>query len=353
MKELIVSCPNCSAKYNVAKYESGKKFKCKSCGKYLIVPEKPDEDDEGPPMVEEQEEKQAAKPSRAGRRGGTRGRRRPGGARGGTARRSRREEDEEVDDRMPVRLNKGPNWPLILGAGGGLILIFVVGGLAVSNMFERQRKAREAEEAAEQERRDSYKGGLGQAEEAEGDEKGRKHLKYGETEKKDEPAPGEHVGDGKIAELEDEQEAPGQETIRTKWKQADVKDKVKRWRVRKARIKLDSSTTSKAERILNRFKEVFGDPAGEREALEELAGLGKDAIPAALNFLTTDINHMNQDEAMMGSQLFNMIRDKAVEIWNYENEFNYGMFESGKERWNAIIEMKMKCLEEGYDIEEK
>lgn len=356
MAEVIVSCPNCSARYNVAKYESGQKFKCKSCGKTLLVPEKPAEiEDDGPPLLEDESSprsdgrgsggaRKGTRGPRGGRRGGTRGPARRGGGRS-------RDMDDEYDERpMPLR-KKGPNWPLILGAGGGVILVLIIGVVVLNNLAaqqaEQERLEREAREAQEKSYDD---GGLGQ-QEADKDEKGRVHTKY-DNEEKDKPKPGEQVGNGKIAELEDDKEAAGQETIRTKWKQADVKDKAKRWRVRKKEIILPADVKEKAERALKKFKEVFGDPAGEREAMDELATLGKDAIPAALNFMTTDINHMSQDGAMMGSQLFNLIRDKAIEIWEYHNEFNYGMFESGEERWNAIIEMKMKCLEEGYEIEE-
>ncbi|MHC4777506.1 MAG: zinc ribbon domain-containing protein [Planctomycetota bacterium] len=370
MAELIVSCPNCSARYNVAKYDSGTKFKCKSCGKFLIVPDKPEDEIDGPPLMDEVEELPArggggggrggrgggragGRGGRGGRRGGTRAR--AGGARGGGRGGRRDDYDDEDDDRQPLRTKKGPNWALIIGAGAAVLLIIIVGVVAMSNRMAQEAEIERQRRADEKAERDKYKDGGLEAKDAASDDKGRKHLKYNSS-KKDKTKAGEMVDKekGLMKELEDDKEAAGEETERTKWKNDDQKAKVQRWKVRTALLRIPSSGNAEtAKNALNQFKQVFGDPGAEREALAPLDGIGKDVIPAIANFMTKDINHMQEQGAMMGSQLFNLLQQKCVEHFNYECEFQYGMFESPEERWKAIIAVKMKCIENGYEMIEK
>ena len=145
-----------------------------------------------------------------------------------------------------------------------------------------------------------------------------------------------------------------QDEIRSNWKASDVKAKTFRYKVRKAVIVMDASAASKGKGILDKFKKAFGDPAAESEAIDELEGMGKDGVVAALNFMTTDINHLSEDGAQMGSAIFGFITRKSLELWSIGNEFNYGVFESSEEKWNAITEMKLKILEKdkAYKIKE-
>ncbi|MHC4597756.1 MAG: zinc ribbon domain-containing protein [Planctomycetota bacterium] len=359
MQELIVSCPNCSARYNVAKYESGTKFKCKSCGKFLIVPDKPDDTEEGPPLVEEE------KGSRGGRgggrgRGGRGGR---GGKRGGTRTRAgargrgRRDDDDDYDEdeRQPLRTKKGPNWALIVGAGAALLLIVIVAAWAVTTKMAEEEALEAQRRADAKAQKDKYKEGGLESKNEETDDKGRKHLKYG-GKKKDKYKPGDVVdaSKGLIKELEDDKEEAGQETERTKWKDSTAQERHLRWRARKGLVIIsNSSNASTANSALAKFKEIFGDPQGEREALEPLKSMGRDAVPAICNFMTKDVNHRSEEGIQMGTQIFNLLKDLVFEHFKYEVEFQYGPFESNEERWKAIVAVKLKCLENGYELEDK
>ncbi|MHC5077729.1 MAG: zinc ribbon domain-containing protein, partial [Planctomycetota bacterium] len=289
LKELIVSCPNCSARYNVAKYDSGTKFKCKSCGKFLVVPEKPEDpdlEDDGPPLLEDEAPKKPSRGGRGGRSRGGRGRRGGGArARGGTRSRRRDEDNYDDDEERPLpRSNKGTNWPLILGAGGAVVVVLILIGVAisiVSKQEEENRKKREADARSKE-----YSDELPD----EGFKAPPPKDKYKDVSKKNRKKPGESMGDGKIAELDDDKEAKGEETERTKWKEdKDPKSRAYRWKVQRGTIKLASGTASKGHQLLTKFKQVFGDPAEEREVLGQVEAMGKDALPLLLNFMTKDI----------------------------------------------------------------
>jgi hypothetical protein len=126
-------------------------------------------------------------------------------------------------------------------------------------------------------------------------------------------------------------------------KKADADTKVQRWRLRKKIFDLDASVKDQAESIIAEWYKASAagddDPPLAEKKLGELENLGKKAFPAALNKMTR-LNHKSEQDAMAGSQLFESIVRMARKLWNYTNEYQYGMFESGEEKWNAIIEMK-------------
>ena len=55
----------------------------------------------------------------------------------------------------------------------------------------------------------------------------------------------------------------------------------------------------------------------------------------------------------MGTQIFNTLVEKAYKYFKYEAEFQYGPFESGPERWKAIIAVKEMLVKNGYTLQEK
>ncbi|MHC4598092.1 MAG: hypothetical protein ACYS47_03715 [Planctomycetota bacterium] len=178
----------------------------------------------------------------------------------------------------------------------------------------------------------------------------------GEPKEPAKPAPDPIVDKSKglQKEREDDRERQGEETLRTKWKKETAEKRYKRWRVRKGLIHVPNKENAETARsALLKFKEVFGDPLAEQEALESLEKVGKDGVAAIANFMTKDINHVSPEGAMMGTQLFNRLAKMAREHFQYENEFQYGAFESGQEKWNAITEMKMMLLKNGYELVEK
>jgi hypothetical protein len=352
MPELVVSCPNCKAKYNVAKLESGSKFKCKSCGKFLIVPQKPELDLEGESEPEEEAVASTKAKGKAKAGGG-----KPSSKRAAAPAKGRRREsddDEEGDERVRPTIKRGPNW-VMLGFTGAVVLILLIVGVVALVKLSNKHNADLAK--ADKEREDAEKKKAKNKVEAipeGGYQTPAPKDKYKKPDK-DTAAPGEQVGkDGKIKELEDDKETKGEETERSTWKNEDAKAKTWRFKVRKAVIIVDSSASSKAKGILEKIKKNYEDPTATDEAITELEGMGKDGVVAALNYMTTDINHMSEEGGQLGTVIFGYVIRKSQELWSIENEFNYGAFESGEEKWNAITEMKLKILEKdkAYKIKE-
>ncbi len=309
MKKLIVSCPGCKAKYDVGKFEPGTKFKCKTCGKSLIVPD-------GGGGNAEAEEPQAAKPAKAGSH------RAAAGARG--ARGRREEYDDDMEERPFPRTKKGPNWPLIGGLGGALVLFAIIAVVILN-----KESAKAADEAAK--RKAAQTGDLREhIPDPAVDPAAQNQSDPAKTEKK--PPKEKDTGEFK-------KETYDQDDKRTIDSTADRKTQVDRLMMRKKIFEVDSSVKSSAEDMLGKFKENFNDPPVAQEFLDKFAALGKKAFPAGLNFIT-NMNHKNEQDAMAASQLFETIEKMAAEFWKYENEYKYGMFEDGEEKWKAIVEMK-------------
>jgi hypothetical protein len=315
--KLIVSCPSCKAKYDVGKYDPGTKFKCQKCQKSLIVPEgagaaaaKPE------PMGPAKK----ARGGRGGKKRATRGIRRGGG----TRRRGREEEYDDEDDRRPFpTAKKGPNVPLIVGAGGGVLVLIIILVVVISNTMK------EAEERARRDKEDVIEVGGGPAPEEVADTK----EDTSRAAKKPKKRPKKHETGEFVEETYDKDDK------RTKDKEATAEVRVQRWRLRKHIFEVDSSIKGEAEDLLKQFRQNFDDPPAATECLSKVEALGIKAFPAALNFIT-QLNHKSEGDAMAASQLFETIVRMARKAWDYENEYNYGMFESGEEKWNAIIEMK-------------
>jgi hypothetical protein len=136
------------------------------------------------------------------------------------------------------------------------------------------------------------------------------------------------------------------EDIRPKKPELPKEPKARRWALRKHLFDVDEGVKARAEGLLQKFKKNFGDPEVERKCLEAFQALGEKAFPAGCNFMT-GLNHMTEEGSQLGSQLFNTMVMMAREHWEYENEYNYGMFESAVEKWNAIVEMKEVWLKHG------
>jgi hypothetical protein len=145
-----------------------------------------------------------------------------------------------------------------------------------------------------------------------------------------------------------------QDEIRTAWKNSDAKAKTLRYKVRKGLFALDPAAESKGNAACIKVRESSENPAGEREAIDDLEAMGKDGVVAALNFLTADIDWKTEAGKMTGTILYDMIQRKARELWGIEIEFTVGAFESNEEIWTAITEMKLKILEKdkAYKIKE-
>ncbi len=308
VKKLIVSCPGCSAKYDVGKFEPGTKFKCKSCEKTLIVPQGAGE---GPAE---------AAPAKPVSKSGT-ARHKPGAK---PSRGRRDDYDDEMEEERPLpRTNKGPNWPLLGGIGAAVLIMIIIGVVMASNASKKA-----AEEAAA--KKALKKGDIDDkipdppAEEKKEENKDTKAEKKPKKEKDT----GEFI-----------KETYAEDDKRTQDEKVDNRTKVDRLMLRKKIFDVDSSVKSDAEGLLSKFKENFQDPPVADECLEKFQALGKKAFPAALNFIT-NMNHKNEEDAKAASQLFETIARMAAEFWKYENEYTYGMFEDGEEKWKAITEMK-------------
>jgi hypothetical protein len=158
MAELIVSCPNCKAKYNVAKLESGTKFKCKSCDKFLIVPQKPELE------LEEQETEEVAASTKAKAKAKAGGGGKPGSKRAPARPKGRRREpegDEEgEEERVRPTINRGPNWTLV-GVTGVFFFVILIAGIVVMVKLSAKNKADEEKrlqaKKESQDLRDKYK----------------------------------------------------------------------------------------------------------------------------------------------------------------------------------------------------
>ncbi|MHC5036851.1 MAG: CRTAC1 family protein [Planctomycetota bacterium] len=131
------------------------------------------------------------------------------------------------------------------------------------------------------------------------------------------------------------------------WEVDEAKTAMEVAKLADATFSLDAHVARTADEALKAFKKHFGDPQAEQEALKNLTPLGKACVPAVLNFFTREIDFQGEEGAMMGSQLFAFLKDRVYTFWRYEPEYHFGMFESLREKRNALLEIKALCLEKG------
>jgi hypothetical protein len=130
------------------------------------------------------------------------------------------------------------------------------------------------------------------------------------------------------------------------WRGQDPRAREYHFHVRRTHFFVEEAVETRAWTLLRAWRRAFetGDPAAQKRGWVELDRLGKEAIAAALNFLSLEIDLRVETDRRFGQAVFDFVGKRSRDHWGFEIETRVGSFDDEDAVWTAVVEAKIQIL---------